>query len=245
LTESPRQFPGVPGQWSLADGELVGYADEGDSLRRPDTQELITGTIRRSVAEAGSSMVAEFGRLDETAKRIELIKRTGNLALRIYDPRALTRTEFHGVPAYAFDPGWVLRAVFDRYPAPRTITVPGAQSGLEHRQEAIGDLRFRRGGATHSLIVVAGARTVVLLSDNTRGAETAPWRVLPVPVGDDGAEVVLDFNRAVNLPYAFNDYGTCPQPPEENRLNLAVTAGEQAPHRVDLEAVALVASSAA
>ncbi|MFA7488975.1 MAG: DUF1684 domain-containing protein, partial [Lysobacteraceae bacterium] len=30
-----------------------------------------------------------------------------------------------------------------------------------------------------------------------------------------------------NPPCAFNDYSTCPLPPPENRLELAVTAGEK------------------
>ncbi|WP_168207581.1 DUF1684 domain-containing protein [Microlunatus elymi] len=235
LTESPLRFPEVPGQWSVQDDQLLGYADEGDSLRRPVSQELITGTIRQSVGEAGSVIIAEYGRLDETARRIELIKRTASLALRVYDPQAVSRTAFRGVPAFAFDPGWVIRAEFRRFGTPRTITVAGAQPGLRHRQEAIGEVSFRRGGVEHRLTVVTGARTSILFSDVTSGAETAPWRVLPVVVGDDGSEVVLDFNQAVDLPYAFNNFGTCPQPLAENRMDLAVTAGEQAPYPVDLD----------
>jgi uncharacterized protein len=37
---------------------------------------------------------------------------------------------------------------------------------------------------------------------------------------------VVDFNRAYNPPCAFNVYSTCPLPPPENRLDLAVAAGE-------------------
>jgi hypothetical protein len=41
--------------------------------------------------------------------------------------------------------------------------------------------------------------------------------------------VAVDFNRTVNLPFAFTDYGTCPAPVEGNRLALPVTAGEKRP----------------
>ena len=44
--------------------------------------------------------------------------------------------------------------------------------------------------------------------------------------------LVVDFNRTVNLPFAFTEYGTCPAPVPENTLPLAVTAGELAPIRV-------------
>jgi uncharacterized protein (DUF1684 family) len=41
--------------------------------------------------------------------------------------------------------------------------------------------------------------------------------------------VLLDFNRATNLPCAYTDLATCPLPPAENRLTVAVEAGERIP----------------
>ena len=39
--------------------------------------------------------------------------------------------------------------------------------------------------------------------------------------------VLIDFNRTINLPFAFTPYGTCPAPVAGNRLGLPVTAGEK------------------
>jgi len=39
--------------------------------------------------------------------------------------------------------------------------------------------------------------------------------------------VVLDFNRAYNPPCAVTPYATCPLAPKENRLPVAITAGEK------------------
>jgi hypothetical protein len=39
--------------------------------------------------------------------------------------------------------------------------------------------------------------------------------------------VVLDFNRAYNPPCAVTPYATCPLAPKENRLAVAITAGEK------------------
>ena len=39
---------------------------------------------------------------------------------------------------------------------------------------------------------------------------------------------MLDFNRATNLPCAYTDLATCPLPPE-NRLPVAIEAGEKIP----------------
>ncbi|WP_433010201.1 DUF1684 domain-containing protein [Kribbella sp. CA-294648] len=41
--------------------------------------------------------------------------------------------------------------------------------------------------------------------------------------------VVVDFNRAINLPFAFTPFGTCPAPIIGNHLPLPVTAGEKRP----------------
>jgi uncharacterized protein (DUF1684 family) len=38
---------------------------------------------------------------------------------------------------------------------------------------------------------------------------------------------VLDFNLAYNPPCAFTPYATCPLPPPQNVLNVAIEAGEQ------------------
>ncbi|HEV2110161.1 MAG TPA: DUF1684 domain-containing protein, partial [Gammaproteobacteria bacterium] len=37
---------------------------------------------------------------------------------------------------------------------------------------------------------------------------------------------VLDFNKSYNPPCAFSHYATCPLPPPQNKLPLAITAGE-------------------
>ena len=53
-------------------------------------------------------------------------------------------------------------------------------------------------------------------------------RYLDTAAPDAQGRVTLNFNRAYNPPCAFTDFATCPLPPPENRLDLAVTAGEQA-----------------
>ena len=40
-------------------------------------------------------------------------------------------------------------------------------------------------------------------------------------------ELWLDFNQAHNPPCAYTPYATCPLPPMQNRLKVAIPAGEQ------------------
>ena len=79
---------------------------------------------------------------------------------------------------------------------------------------------------------------LVLFSDETAGVTTHPAvRSLSIQAPTAG-EVTLDFNRAVNLPCAYTPYATCPYPPLENRLPIAVTAGERLPEPAELERAA-------
>jgi len=69
-----------------------------------------------------------------------------------------------------------------------------------------------------------------LFTDATSGVTTYPANrslLLAAPASD--GTVVLDFNRAVNLPCAYTDLATCPLPPAENRLPVAMQAGEKIP----------------
>jgi len=74
----------------------------------------------------------------------------------------------------------------------------------------------------------------VLLTDATSGVTThAGHRALRVEAPDAHGTVTLDFNRATTLPRAYTDFATCPLPPAENRLPVAVEAGEKIPHERD------------
>lgn len=71
---------------------------------------------------------------------------------------------------------------------------------------------------------LSGLAVACLLSafaalDNTYEAEYSS-------VEPDGT-AWLDFNKAINPPCAFSPYATCPLPPKQNKLALAVSAGEK------------------
>ena len=74
----------------------------------------------------------------------------------------------------------------------------------------------------------------ILFTDATSGVTTYPAnRALQVDAPADGGTVTLDFNRATNLPCAYTGFATCPLPPAENRLPVAVEAGDlHVEHRV-------------
>jgi len=66
-----------------------------------------------------------------------------------------------------------------------------------------------------------------VFNDVTAKNDTYPGgRFLDTGAVNDG-KVVLDFNRAYNPPCAVTPYATCPLAPKENRLSVAIPAGEK------------------
>jgi uncharacterized protein (DUF1684 family) len=66
-----------------------------------------------------------------------------------------------------------------------------------------------------------------MFKDATTGKSTyAAGRFLYAALAKNGG-VELDFNRAHNPPCAFTAFATCPLPPRQNTLPVAVEAGEK------------------
>lgn len=116
------------------------------------------------------------------------------------------------------------------FDAPRAVTVGAAVEGLEHVYTSPGRVEFSAGGAPLRLTVFNGdapGTLFVLFTDATSGITTyAANRGLAIAAPGPDGDVVLDFNRATNLPCAYTEFATCPLPPAENRLPIAVEAGE-------------------
>ncbi|MGH2480008.1 MAG: DUF1684 domain-containing protein, partial [Ktedonobacteraceae bacterium] len=63
------------------------------------------------------------------------------------------------------------------------------------------------------------------LFDTIKGSD-----FLPVPGADSQQTLLLDFNYAYNPSCAYHDRWVCPLAPPENRLNIAIAAGEKKFH---------------
>jgi uncharacterized protein len=110
--------------------------------------------------------------------------------------------------------------------------VSGGSSGIEHVYEAPGRLEFTAGGHDLALTVFNGhtpGSYLALFTDATSGVTTYPANRSVTVTPDADGRVVLDLNRATNLPCAYTEFATCPLPPAENRLPIAVEAGERYP----------------
>jgi len=157
-----------------------------------------------------------------------VIERDGRKALRVKDTNAETRTHFAGLDNFPADPSW--RVVADWVPFdPSHELEIGSVLGTINKEKVPGKAVFHRDGHTYELMPIQEEPDSLffVIADRTSGRETyGAARFLYADLPKDG-KVVLDFNRAYNPPCAFTPYATCPLAPPENRMDLAVTAGEK------------------
>jgi len=159
--------------------------------------------------------------------RIHLVAPGGRLALRVRDPQTPTRTEFVGLDYYPLDPDWRVDAEFMAHPPGTTMQVANVMGQLIEEPNP-GTVRFAHDGKTISLeAVLEDDQLFFIFADRTSGRETyGLGRFLYSELPRDG-RVVLDFNQAYNPPCAFNAYTTCPLPPQSNRIDAWIRAGEK------------------
>ncbi|MEN0129366.1 MAG: DUF1684 domain-containing protein [Brevundimonas sp.] len=233
LPATPGELPGVPGLWwADSDGGAHVRAAVGDHVRNDGV--ALDGEAVVTVAEGKTSSVLSFrdSEGEPADVVVEVIRRTGRIAVRVRDPRAAARAGFTGVPIADYDEQWVLDAPVRWYDEPRPAVVGAAQLGLVHHVSLVGEIDLVHGDDSATLQLTAGHRdgeVGLLFSDES--PDVAQWRVAFGTGSPGDATVRLDLNRAVNLPYAFSDFGTCPAPVEGNHVRFAVTAGERRPVR--------------
>jgi uncharacterized protein (DUF1684 family) len=187
----------------------------------------IDGVERLEPVEGAPGLLVEDGK-----RRIEVIRRTGAVALRKHDPKSPHLQNYHGIPAYPPRPEWRIGGTFHAYDQPQRITTGAVVDGLEHHHSAVGLVEFEAAGSVHKLIVFGrpDGGLHLLFTDATSGITTYPGaRGLSIDIPDVHGNVTIDFNRAGNLPCSFTDFATCPIAPPENRLPFAVEAGEKNP----------------
>ena len=169
----------------------------------------------------------EAQRIEAAEIRMHLIDPGGQLALRVRDPRAPTRIEFAGLDYYALQPEWRVEAEFIEHAETSTLQVANVMGQLIEEPNP-GVARFTHNGKQIELEAVQeDDRLFFIFADRTSGRETyGLGRFLYADLPRDG-RVTLDFNQAYNPPCAFNAYTTCPLPPESNRIDAWIRAGEK------------------
>jgi uncharacterized protein (DUF1684 family) len=163
--------------------------------------------------------------------RWTIIQRGDRIGIRLRDLEHPALKGFKGVDRFPADTIWRVTARLVTDPYTRSIPITNVL-GQTTQTPLAGRLHFNLNGRPMVLDALKeGDELFIIFGDETSGSETYPaGRFLYAPMpGADGL-TVLDFNRAINPPCAFTPYATCPLPPRQNVLTVAVRAGEKDHH---------------
>jgi uncharacterized protein (DUF1684 family) len=190
-------------------------------------------TVAGKPAQAG--VVGEDKPLKIGTFTLVAIQRGDRFALRIKDAKASTLLQVHGLNWYAPEEKYRVLAKWVPYTPPHDVAIPTIL-GTTVKDKVPGVAEFTIDGQTARLEpIVEGKRLFFILRDTTShsatyGAGRFLYTDFPSEGLDKPGELWLDFNRLQNPPCAYTPYATCPLPPPQNRLQVAIPAGEKRYH---------------
>ncbi len=181
------------------------------------------------LAALQSDRDGEPSRLEHRRLVMTVIARGDRLALRVRDRDRPAEVGVPKLPRFPPDPAWRIEARWEPHDPPRSLVMPTAIGTVEEAPSP-GTAVFAAGGREHRLTPTAeGDELFFVFGDQTNGRSTYGGGRFLLAAAPRAGRVVLDFNRAYNPPCVFTPYATCPLPPRQNRLDLAVEAGELVP----------------
>jgi uncharacterized protein (DUF1684 family) len=185
---------------------------------------LITSAVLYEEGKRGAPLLS-LGNL-----RWNIIQRDDKIGIRLRDLNSPIVQAFKGCERYKDDSTWRLTARFEKKPENKLLITNVL--GQTNEQASPGKLIFRIAGKEYQLDTLEeGNELFILFGDATSGKGTYPaGRFLYADLPDANGNTIIDFNKAFNPPCAFTIYATCPLPPKQNILPIAITAGEKDHH---------------
>jgi uncharacterized protein (DUF1684 family) len=173
---------------------------------------------------SGKPTVVEMGSL-----RMHVIVRGQRVGIRLKDLNSPAVKAYAGPQFFPLNLDYRVTATFVPSDGKKTVDVPNILGDIEPTPVA-GQVRFILNGQQITLTDLGGDPSKGLFfvfNDLTSKTGTYPGgRFLdtdPVKAG----KVVLDFNRSYSPPCSVTPYATCPLAPKENRLTIAINAGQK------------------
>lgn len=163
-----------------------------------------------------------------------VIKRGDRYALRIKDAKSAALTGFHGLKWFPPNPHYKVTAKWQPYTPAKTYTIERLV-GAPYPALIPGSAEFELDGKKFQVDPIledpAVPKLFFVLRDTTSATTTYGacrflYTGLPSNGLDKPGELVLDFNKLENPPCAYTPYATCPLPPKQNRLPIALPVGE-------------------
>ena len=172
---------------------------------------------------AGGTAVVE----SHQSLRWFIIKRGDKYAIRLRDLEGEYLKAFKEIAYYPISAASRVKAKFipTQGQKLRIIDI----TGRSYEEDSPGKLVFLWEGKEYSLSAGGTLQELfIVFGDMTNQQDTyGGGRFLDSPGPDAEGYVYLDFNLAYNPPCAFTPFATCPLPTRENKLPIAIRAGEK------------------
>jgi uncharacterized protein len=215
------QGPAHAGEFDL-EGKEVTIKLLPDTPATVDGKHVTTAKLDPDISRHATHV--EMGSL-----RFHVIVRDERVGIRVLDTKSEAARNFKGLMFYPLDMNYVVSATFVPSDGKQMVEVPNVLGDVS-KTETPGAVVFKLNGTELRLTALGGdakAGLFIVFNDTTAKSDTYPsGRFLETDPVTDG-KVVLDFNRAYNPPCAVTPYATCPLAPKENRLAVAIAAGEK------------------
>ena len=216
--------PATAGEFELKGDEVILKMQPGVAAAI-DNQPVTTAKLQPDIS--GKPTVFALGHL-----RMHVIKRGQRVGIRLKDLQNPALSNFTSLQFFPIDSGYRITAKWISSDGKRSIAVPNVLGDVSS-ETVPGEAQFTLNGQKLTLTALGGEPAKGLFfvfSDNTSKTDTYPaGRFLESDAVQDG-NVILDFNKAYNPPCAVTPYATCPLAPKENRLAVAIPAGEKFDH---------------
>lgn len=144
---------------------------------------------------------------------------------------------FDRLQYFPVDPGFRVKAKLEPIQDKKVVLL-ATSDGTEQKYLEYAYAVFNLAGAENRLLILElmdmgpqRGKLFLAFSDETSGQETyGAGRYLDVKKVPAATSMELDFNLAYNPYCAYNDSYSCPFPPRENILKVAIRAGEKTYH---------------
>ena len=149
---------------------------------------------------------------------------------RLWDSKSPAIKAFKGIDTFEFDPNWLIEGSFRAFPASTPVPFEYLRDNGETRDLAVpGEIEVVIAGEIYRLNAFSDeGKLLLVFGDLTNGIESyGSGRFLFVDQSPGNNSVILDFNRAFVPPCGFSIHYNCPIPPIQNRVKVAIRAGEK------------------
>lgn len=217
--------PARAGTFELKDGDVT--AEFLPRVRATADGKRVT-VVKLQPDISGTPTILAVGRL-----RMHIIQRGQRVGVRLKEVESPAVQSYTGPVFYPIDLNYRVTARFEAASDKQTVDVPNVLGDVTPTPAA-GAVAFTLNGHELRLSDLGGDvkdGLFFVFSDLTSKTDTYPGgRFLKTGPVTNGT-VVLDFNRAYSPPCAVTPYATCPLAPKENRLPIAISAGQRYDHK--------------